>query len=187
MKHNYSARFANVLLRPLEEGDIENLRRWRNDMQQSRFLRPIGHITSEMQRAWFQKYLTNENEMTFAIVETKDLNRMVGSVALYDFDGNIAEIGKIQIGDPEAGGRGLGRISLVMAMWIGFKKLGLNKIIGAVHQENISAHKNDMRVGFRIVGTHPAIVGGIEDELEIDEKRLCEVNTYVNEIELDVL
>lgn len=187
MKHNYSARYGNILLRPLEEGDIENLRVWRNNTHQTRFLRPVGHITPEMQQQWFEKYLTNENEITFAIVETKDLNRMVGSVALYDFEGDVAEIGKIQIGDPEAGGRGIGRVSLVMAMWIGFKRMGLKKIIASVHQENIAAHKNDMKVGFQIVGNHPSVVGGLEDEIKIDEARLCEVNTYTPEIELDVM
>lgn len=187
MYHNYSARFGNVLLRPLMTEDIENLRVWRNNMHQTRFLRPVGHITPEMQQKWFEKYLENENEITFAIVETKDLNRMVGSVALYDFNGDVAEIGKIQIGDPEAGGRGLGRISLVLAMWIGFRKLGLKKIIASVHQENIAAHKNDMKIGFKIVGTHPSIVGGTEDEIEIDEARLCEVNAYTSAIELDVV
>ena len=186
MKHNYSAQYENVLLRPLEEGDIENLRMWRNNAHQTRFLRQIGHITPEMQKQWYEKYLTNEKELTFAIVETRDLNRMIGSVALYDLNGNTAEVGKIQIGDPEAGGRGIGRISLVLAMWIGFKKLGLEKIIGVVHQENISAHKNDMRVGFKIVGTRPALIGGFEDELEIDEVRLSEVNAYTSEIELDL-
>lgn len=184
MKHHYSAEYGNVLLRPLEAGDIENLRVWRNNTYQTRFLRPIGHITPEMQQQWFEKYLTNENEITFAIVETKDLNRMVGSVALYDFNGGIAEIGKIQIGDPEASGRGIGRISLVMAMRIGFRQLGLKKIVASVHQENISAHKNDMRIGFQIVGNHPSVVGGLEDEIEIDEQRLIKINPYASEIKL---
>jgi len=187
MKHNYSARFGNVLLRPLAEQDIENLRIWRNNFEQTRFLRPIGYISPEMQQQWFEKYLGNENEIAFAIVETKNLNRMVGSVALYDFNGATAEIGKIQIGDPEAHGCGIGRLSLVLAMWIGFKKLGLKKIIGSVHQQNISSHTNFTRIGFNIAGTHPSVVGGIEDEFEIDEARLAETNAYTPEIELDIV
>ena len=69
-----------------------------------------------------------------------------------------------------------------MAMWIGFKKLNLKKIVGSVHQHNIAAHKNDMKIGFEIVGSHVAPMGGIEDEIEINEERLAEVNTYVSEI-----
>lgn len=186
MKHNYSAAYANVLLRPLCSEDIENLRIWRNNAQQTKFLRPIGHITPQMQQAWFDSYLEDPDMLVFAIVENRDLNRMVGSVALYNFKGNEAEVGKIQIGDPEASGRGLGKTSLVLAMWIGFKKMGLKKIVGAVHQENIAAHKTDMKIGFRIVGNHLAEVGGLEDDIEIDEARLCEINPYTAEIKLDV-
>lgn len=187
MHHNYSASYGNILLRPLEAGDIENLRVWRNNTYQTRFLRPVGHITPEMQQQWYEKYLTNENEITFAIVETKDLNRLVGSVALYDFKGDVAEIGKIQVGDPEAGGRGIGRVSLVMAMRIGFQKMGLKKIVASVHQENTPSYKNFMKIGSRIVGNHPSVVGGLEDEIEIDEARLYEVNPYATEIALDII
>lgn len=187
MDHNYSARLGDILLRPLMHEDIENLRVWRNNVYQTRFLRPVGHITPEMQQQWFEKYMANENEITFSIIETSDLNRIVGSVALYDFHGDVAEIGKLQVGDPEAGGRGIGRISFILALWIGFRKLGLKKIIASVHQENIAAHKSYMKIGFRIVGTHPSVVGGIEDEIEIDEARLIEVNPCLSDIELDVI
>ena len=86
----------------MEKNDIENLRVWRNDKSKTQFLKPIGEITPEMQLEWFKKYLDNQDEITFAIEETKDLNRMVGSVTLYNFHGKVAEVGKIQIGDREA-------------------------------------------------------------------------------------
>lgn len=182
MNHNYGAQYQDVRLRPLEKRDIEKLRLWRNDASKTQFLRKVGEITPEMQEKWFEDYLINPDEITFAIEEISELHRIVGSVALYNFHGNTAEVGKIQIGDSEANGRGIGRKSLVMAMWIGFKKMKLKKIVGAVHQDNIAAHKNDMKIGFQIVGKHPAHVGGFEDELEIDEKRLAEVNEYVSQI-----
>ena len=182
MEHTYSAIYDNVRIRPLEKADIEKLRNWRNNEEKTQFLRKIQYITPEMQANWFEVYKTNQDEITFAIDEIKDLNRMVGSVSLYNFKNGEAEIGKIQIGDEEANGRGMGRKSLVMAMWIGFKKLNLKKIVGSVHQHNIAAHKNDMKIGFEIVGSHVAPMGGIEDEIEINEERLAEVNTYVSEI-----
>jgi hypothetical protein len=37
-------------------------------------------------------------------------------------------------------------------------------------------------MGFRIVGDHPAVMGGVEDEIEIDGKRLAEVNPFVENI-----
>lgn len=187
MDHNFKARYQNVRIRPLAKGDIEALRLWRNDASKTRFLRPLGEITPQMQENWFYRYLDSPDEYIFAIDETERLGRMVGSVALYDVHGNVAEVGKIQIGDAAANGRGIGRTSKVMAMWIGFRKLGLKKIVNSVHRDNRPAYINDLRVGFRIVGEHPAPVpaGGVEDEMEIDEKRLLEVNPFVTEIILN--
>lgn len=182
MKHNFSASYQNIALYPLRQKDIENLRVWRNDTIATRFLKPIGSITPEMQQKWFDEYLEDKNQIIFSIYETEKLNRMIGSVALYNFDQNSCEVGKIQIGDPQAHGKGIGRISLVMSMMVAFRKLGYEKIVASVHQENISAHKNDMKIGFRIVGKHPSIVGGFEDEIEIDEERLMEVNPYAKDI-----
>lgn len=186
MNHNFYARYKNVLLRPLSHDDIESLRVWRNDMQATRFLRQIGYITPEMQEKWYQSYLNNPNEFTFAIVETAELNRIVGSVSIYDISGRQAEFGRIQIGDKAAHGKGIGRISMVMALAVGFDKLGLQKITGCVHQKNIAAHSNDMKIGFKITGKQDSAVGGYEDIIEIDRETLFAVNSYANEIELGV-
>lgn len=182
MRHNYGAICQNVKLRPLEQGDIEWLRIWRNDDSQTRFLRRLDEITPQMQEKWFEKYLGNSAEIIFAIEEIEQLNRLVGSVALYNFNGDTAEIGRIQVGDPKAHGRGIGEKSFVMALLIGFQRLGLKKITASVHQENIAAHKTYIKIGFRITGHHAAPMGGIEDEIEIDENRLMEVNKYISKI-----
>ena len=52
MKSYYYAEYQNVIIRPLEKQDIEQLRIWRNDTKQIRFLRNIGYITREMQEKW---------------------------------------------------------------------------------------------------------------------------------------
>lgn len=185
MNHNYGASYENVRLRPLKKEDIEKLRIWRNDASKTQYLRPIGEITPEMQERWYEDYFVNPDEIIFAIEENERLNRIVGSIALYNFHGDTAEVGKIQIGDSEANGCGIGRKSLVMAMWIGFQKLNLKKIVGSVHRKNKAAHINDIRVGFQIVGEHESPVGGIEDEIEIDEGRLLQINPYIPQIILD--
>lgn len=185
MNHNFSAVFDNIRIRPLCSGDIENLRQWRNNVEQSKFLRPIGYITPEIQKQWFENYLNKTTELCFAIEETCALKRMVGSVSLYDIENGVAEVGKIQIGDADAHGRGIGKKCLVMAMLIGFDKLGLKKIVGSVHQNNIAAHKIDMDIGFKIVGSHPSVVGGFEDNIEIDRETLVSVNSYAKDIMLE--
>lgn len=184
VKHNFYAEYDNIVLRPLGVDDIEKLRVWRNDTESTKFLRDIGHITEEMQKQWFDNYLSNPNEVIFAIEETSKLNRMIGSLSLYEINREnlTSEIGKIQIGDSEAHGMGIGRKSLVMAMKVAFKFFALNKIVGSVHQENIQAHTNDMKVGFQIVGQTESVVGGIEDLIEITENQVSKVNPYYYDI-----
>ena len=181
MKHTYCASYKNIRLRPLEEKDIEALRVWRNDRSQTQFLRRLPEITPAMQQTWYRNYLEDPDEMIFAIEETEQLSRMVGSVALYDFHGSVAEEGKIQIGDPEAHGRGIGRDSIALALVIGFQKLGLQKIKSSVHRENIASYKSHRAVGFQVTGHHPAPVGGIEDEMEITEEMFCRANSCMKD------
>ncbi len=185
MNHKYCAKYKNVKLRPLERNDIEQLRVWRNDYSKTKYLRKIELITPEKQLEWYESYLSNPDEIIFSIIETQQLKRIVGSIALYNFKDGQAEVGKIQIGDDNAHGMGIGKISLVMASLIGFQKLGLTKVVSSVHQNNIAAHKNNMKVGFRIVGNHPAPMGGIEDEIEIDKERLLKINSYVPYINIE--
>lgn len=112
MNHQYHASYENIMLRPLERKDIENLRVWRNDATQTRFLRKIDHITPEMQEKWYESYLKDNDTIAFAIEETEHLHRMVGSLSLYDFREEQAEIGRLQVGDMEARGHGIGGKSL---------------------------------------------------------------------------
>lgn len=179
----YEAVYKNVRIRPLEHEDIEKLRVWRNDKEKTKFLRDIGIITPQMQNRWFENYLKRSDEVIFAIEEIRELNRVVGSLSLYDFIDDIAEIGKIQIGDTQANGKGIGRVSLVMAMLIGFQKLGLNKIIASVNPENVSAYKNDIKIGFEICGQHD-FMNGIEYELFMNYEKLSKTNEYLSEIKV---
>ena len=182
MKHNLFGKYANVSLKPLSVNDIEALRLWRNNKEQTKFLKPIDEITPEMQLNWYNSYLKSPQDFIFGIFETKDLNRLVGSLSIYNIKGNRAEIGKIQIGDSEAHGKGIGRVSLVIAMKIGFELLGLDEIYASVHQDNAAARISDLRIGFKIVGSHQSPVGGLEDELTIHKEELYRVNRYADEI-----
>lgn len=148
MDHNYIAQFENVKVRPLLIEDIEQLRIWRNDTEKTKFLRKLDYITPEMQLQWYKNYLNNPNEIVFAIEEIGTLNRMVGSVALYDIKNGQAEIGKIQIGDDEAHGKGVGRKALKLVTEIGFDKLVLKTIIARVNKNNIPSYKNFISADF---------------------------------------
>ena len=184
MNLDYEIKYDNVLLRPISDTDIENMRVWRNDSSNSRFLRNIGEISKTQQKNWHDKYINNKAEVFFAICETEKLNKMVGAISLYDITTNIAEIGKIQIGEKQAHGLGLGKKSLVMLMKFGFEILDLEKILGTVNKDNMPAVINDIAIGFKIIGEQKSIsqIGGNDFLLEIDYDRLKAVNFYVENI-----
>lgn len=184
MNHSFFAKYDNVFLRPLNKDDIEKLRIWRNNKVETRFLRPIGQISAEQQNQWFESYLHRNDEIVFSIIETSSLNRCVGSLSIYDIKNHIAEIGKIQIGDNEAHHKGIGRKSMVMAMKVAFELMGITKIIASVHQDNVAARTNDLRIGFKITGEHRSLVGGMEDELVMDMTQLKSANGFYNQIEI---
>jgi ribosomal protein S18 acetylase RimI-like enzyme len=55
----------NLLLRSINEGDIEQLRKWKNDHREYFFHKDI--ITVEQQKKWFSKFATNLNDFMFLI------------------------------------------------------------------------------------------------------------------------
>ncbi len=183
MLHNFYAKYQNVLLRPLKHEDIEQLRIWRNNTYQTRFLRPIGFIDPDMQEKWFKNYLNNNNDIIFAIEETENLKRLVGSVSIYNIFNCQAEFGRIQIGDDQAHGRGIGKLATAISVAFGFQKLNLKKITACVHQDNIAAYNIYMKVGFIITGRQFSEVGGEEFLIEIDREKLLNNNKYINDIE----
>lgn len=182
MKHNYVAVYENVTLRPLYERDIEKLRQWRNDPSKTKFLRNIGRITKEQQKDWYSSYLNTKSELIFAIVENSIAMDIVGSLSIYNINGEVADIGRILIGDDRVHGMGIGRIALVIAMTIGFSKLGLTNILSDVSPNNKQAFTNDMRVGFKVIGEHYLDSGIYEKEISIDFDTLKKANDYVDQI-----
>lgn len=156
MKHKYSNKYKNVSIRPLFESDIEFLRKWRNDEANTKYLRKLPYITADMQRLWYEKYLSNEEELCFAIDEIETLNRMVGSLSLYDFTDKQAEFGKILIGDPDAHGKNIGVNSIVALLYVAFNDLKLERVILHVYVANTGAVHVYKKVGFSVENVHIA-------------------------------
>ena len=103
MDHDLEIHHKGITLRPLSHCDIESLRAWRNDPENSRYLRKLPLISQEDQEAWFRRYLQEEGSYCFAIVDGKTL---VGSVALYDVSEGSAEFGRLMIGEKKGCGYG---------------------------------------------------------------------------------
>lgn len=167
MNHDLFAEYQNIRLCPLRRETTELLRSWRNDPALNRFLRPIGFLTEEMQASWFSSYITDPNQIFFEILEIVRLHRVVGSVAIYNFDGDTAEIGRIVVGDPAAHGMKAGYTGMLLAGWVGFQQLGVRRYLLDVHEQNMPARIIYQQLGFKTIGKHKFSKGGTELEMEL--------------------
>lgn len=168
MKHNYVKQYKNIKIRQLNKEDLEFLRIWRNNPENTRFLKRVPYITSEMQIKWFQNYLNNDSEMTFAIDEVCTLHQIVGSLTLYNFEGTKAEVGKILVGDPCAHGMDVCTNALIAVMKIAKEELLLQRLYLHVYKENIPAMKVYKKVGFEIQCDKIVSNGKSEYTMEIE-------------------
>lgn len=152
MQHNITTRCNNVGLRPVGENDLEFLRNSRNNAELTKYLRKIPHITTEMQKRWFAENQADSDCYMFAIEELVEFKTIIGSVALYNFNGKTAEFGRIVIGNDYARGKGLGFLATVLTLNLGFSHFGLSNIVASVHEENIYAIKAYEKAGFTMYG-----------------------------------
>ena len=168
MRHDYKKQYKNTLVRQLEEKDLEFLRKWRNNPKNTKYLRKISYITSDMQNDWYYSYLENETEVMFAIDEICELHQVVGSMALYNIEGNQAEVGKFLIGEPKVHGLNVGSNALRAVMAIAKDELKLKTLYLNVYKDNIPANIVYKRAGFKIVSEHILDMGIIEYTMSID-------------------
>lgn len=184
MIHNLCATYENVTLSALEKKDISTLRVWRNDAANTKYLRKLPYITPDMQSNWFESYLQDQTCYTFSIQENQELRRVVGSICLYDVERKkgYAEWGRFMIGDPEAHGKDIGMKALLLCLHIGFDALGMSRIYGSVHENNIAARTVDDKVGFVVTGSHRFDDGMKELEIEMTKERFYQMHLNIKKV-----
>ena len=154
MDHNYEYSFKNVHLRPLNKYDIEILRGWRNNPENNSYLSKSPQISKEMQEKWFDSYLENQDEMLFAIEEDRDLNRFVGCLGLYQFEGDKCLFGKLLLGDKDVHGRRVGLNATIAATKIAFEFLYVKQVDLFVYPDNKAARVIYQQAGFCVKDIH---------------------------------
>ena len=151
MKHNIEYTHKNIKLAPIQLNDIEQLRHWRNDKSLTKGLAEIDYITKEKQEAWYQKDLEDKDCYSFGIYETEELNEIIGSVALYNFDEKCAECGRLFLGNINVRGKGYGHLATVLCVQIAFDELDLDEVIAYVFEDNIAALTSNKKLGFKVI------------------------------------
>ncbi len=149
MFHNLINHFEDIVLQPLEEKDIENLRLLRNKDENRRCFLYQEIISKENQKKWYEKYLEVETDIMFSAY-LKNEENIIGYVALYNIDKSkkSCEFGRILVDKSKISQKGIGFQITKCLCEIGFQKLGVDMIYLEVFSDNIPALKTYEKAGF---------------------------------------
>jgi len=141
-----------VGLRPVEEGDLPLLARWRNDpTNRIRFYTPLL-IPASGQKKWYEKLLNDPTRMLFMITRLED-NAPIGIFGLMriDYRNQNLEPGPFVL-DPSQRGQRLAMDALRTLLRYAFGELNMRRVYGTVLDFNISAVLGFESVGFKREG-----------------------------------
>ncbi|WP_052702813.1 GNAT family N-acetyltransferase [Paenibacillus beijingensis] len=163
MRHNFSIDTDRLKLRPLVREDLDRVFGWRNkaEIRNSFFNNDI--ITWKQHLSWFAAYLNNERDIVFMIEETADIHEVVGMGALsnIDTDKQMAEFGRLMIGNSKARGKGIGLESVTAICDFGFLEMGLKEIYLEVFEHNSASVNIYQKAGFGLTGTRASDRGTV--------------------------
>jgi len=182
VKHSIYAKYKNVMLRPVMPEEIENLRCWRNDPDNAKYLRPIETITPEMQLAWYERDMQDADRYTFAVEETDYIKQIVGSIALNNFQDDSAESNSVLLGDKRA--RGVAPTMMLLALHIAYTYFDCAKVYGTVNTKNIPSIMTNQKVGYEKIGKHEITWGGEEYDIVITKDRFYNLNPEMRYVKI---
>ena len=137
-----------IILREIEEKDLDLIVKWRNDPEILRWLFSYLPLNKVKQRKWYEKYLNDDTQQTF-IIELKEEETPMGTVGLTDIDykDQRADL-TIIIGEKEYWGKGLGEEALDLLVKFAFNEMNLRKIKALVFSDNERAINLYEKCGF---------------------------------------
>lgn len=127
-----------VILESVDSTHLEQFRIWRNNPDLRKYFREYREISDEMQKKWFEKITTDQNQVNFSIKDKKT-KKLIGHCGLYyiNWRSRHGEFG-IYLGDNSFRGGGFGSDALRQLCRYGFDELNLNKIWCEVYSNNAS-------------------------------------------------
>ena len=145
-----------VLLRALEQYDLETLYSWENNPENWK----VSQTLAPFSRKLLQKYLENAHLDLFQVkqlrlvIELQESKSPVGLIDLFDFDpfNQRAGIG-ILIGKREERDKGYAREALEILLDYCFSILILNQVYCSILESNEISHKLFLNAGFQMTGT----------------------------------
>ena len=138
----------DIFLRLMDEGDTDNIIRWRNSDFVYRNFIYQEPFTRQGHENWTREMIHTGKAVQFIILR-KDTGMPIGSVYLRDIDRthHKAEYG-VFIGEKDALGKGFGTQAARLMIQYAFENLGLHKLMLRVLAENLPAIKSYENAGF---------------------------------------
>ena len=142
----------NIIIRRLQPEDAEISWKWRNDPELWKFTDRThsNYITKEIEQAWLERVLSNENDIRFAICIGEE-QRYIGNINLLINENKVGEC-HIFIGDKNQWGKGIAYTSTMLLIEYVRKNVRLNKIRAKIHTDNIASRINLNKMGFKETG-----------------------------------
>ena len=140
-----------IILRPIEEKDIEKFFTWRNDLEikNEALMHPFP-VTKNSEKNWFENISSaKDNRLVIFSIVCKETNELIGFIKLIDINWihRFCYFG-IVIGDKSAQGKGYGKEATKLIINYAFNILNLKKILLEVVENNIQAIKIYKKLGF---------------------------------------
>jgi len=137
-----------IILREIEEDDLNSIVKWRNDPDILRWLFSYLPLNKTKQRKWYEKYLNDDTQQIF-IIEVKEEKIPIGTVGLtnIDYKNQRAELG-VLIGDESWQNKGNGKEALDLLIMFVFDEINIRKIKATVFEENTPAIRLYKSCGF---------------------------------------
>jgi UDP-4-amino-4,6-dideoxy-N-acetyl-beta-L-altrosamine N-acetyltransferase len=152
-KPDYGINGNKVILKVLEERDLDKIFRWKNNIELSRLVKahPLPVAMYEMGE-WFKRNQSDKNQILWGIYEKRS-TKLIGIVRLMfiNWVSKNAEFG-IFIGDKGYTGKGIGKEVLQLVVHFAFNDINLHRIHLKVNESNTTAINLYTSYGFKKEG-----------------------------------
>jgi len=140
-----------VRIRAIELDDLEKITEWRNTTEIMEYFYEKEPLSLEMQRRWFERYLSRPEKERYYLIETLCGDRPIGTVSLYNIDwrNRHCEFGRFFLCADDLRGKGYGKEALELILDFGFNHLNMAKIYCTTYLDNHRALSLYESVGFR--------------------------------------
>jgi RimJ/RimL family protein N-acetyltransferase len=137
-----------VILRALEEEDLERCYRWMNDPMIVRTLKSRYPMPFHQEAKWLEAAVDATGERHFA-VERREDREHIGNASIHDIDwvSRTAAFG-LFIGEPAAWNRGFGSDAIKTLVRFAFEEMNLRKLKVSVFDYNDRAKHVLLQAGF---------------------------------------